>query len=193
MLLWEAGLEEKKEFPEHLYYHACVPKAIFCLHSTTMFMGNFKLCKNASITCQMFTSSGGEKCISVSRPEQELVTRLSASIVSLLFLMLKDYSSSTFYLLRPVLLTPVLSRVMLDIQIHTAEWWVPLLLLSSKGCSPSSAFVLVWYHCAGEEIALLTAWIWRLCCLGSRKRTFLGIRFSILLRWWTMSVARKCN
>lgn len=64
-----------------------------------MFMGNLKLCKSTGITSQIFFSSGGEKCISASRPEQEFVTGLSASIVSSLFLMLKDYLFIKYFLL----------------------------------------------------------------------------------------------
>lgn len=92
-------MEERKDLPEHLCSCACMPKAIFCLYSTAMFMGNLGLCNSAGITSQLFSSSGGEKCISVSHPEQELVTRLSASIMSSLFIMLKDYLFIKYFLL----------------------------------------------------------------------------------------------
>lgn len=61
--------------------------------------GNFGLCNSAGIISQIFSSSGWDKCISVSRPEQVLVTGLSASVVSSLFLMLKDYFFIKYFLL----------------------------------------------------------------------------------------------
>lgn len=60
---------------------------------------NLRLCNSAGITSQIFSSSDGEKCISVSDPEQDLVTRLSVSIMSVLFLMLKDYLFIKYLLL----------------------------------------------------------------------------------------------
>lgn len=76
--------------------HVCQRPYSVC---TQQQVENLRLCNSAGITSQIFSSTDGEKCISMSGPEQELATRLSVSIMSPLFLMLKDYLFIMYFLL----------------------------------------------------------------------------------------------
>lgn len=60
-----------------------MPKPVFCLWPTAMFMGRLEPHKNAGITSQVFSSSGGESHFAASLPEQELITVLSAAMMRL--------------------------------------------------------------------------------------------------------------